>query len=286
MLSNMQKLDPNDPRPDFQQVRGIIRTAILTGEYEPTAQLPSIPDLSRHFGLARATVQKAVDLLKAEGLVVGRQGKGLFVRQRTERPVGLRPHVEQLFTSPEVRIDFAGFSGETLHGVIQEPLDKIRAGQLDAKNVTIRVLVPDMSRPIGLPSLVPNGEDSVDVRERMGRIVQRSAQVIVDSVCELAALGLLDSGVAEVRTAHIAPLFKLFILNGVETFFGFYPVVKHTVAVKGKPTDIFDPMGKDATLFHFAATDDPDSVDSRYVEQAQTWFDTVWNSVARDYDPT
>jgi len=282
----MDKLDPNDPRPDFQQVRSILRAAILSGEYEPTAQLPSIPDLSKHFGLARATVQKGVDLLKAEGLVVGRQGKGLFVRQRTERPVGLRPHVEQMFTSPEVRIDFAGFSSETLHGVIQEPLDKIRAGQLDAKNVAIRVLVPDMSKPIGLPSLVPAGEDSPDVRDRMRRIVQRSTQAVTESVSELAALGLLDSGSAEVRTAHIAPLFKLFILNGVEAFFGFYPVVKHTVAVKGKPTDIFDPMGKDATLFHFATTDDPDSVDSRYVEQAQTWFDTVWDSVAQGYDPT
>lgn len=286
MLPRMDKLDANDPRPDFQQVRSIIRAAILSGEYEPMAQLPSIPDLSRHFGLARATVQKAVDLLKSEGLVVGRQGRGLFVRQRTERPVGLRPHVEQMFTGPDVRIDFVGFSGETLHGIIQEPLDKIRAGQLEAKNLTIRVLLPDMSKPIGLPSLVPDGEDSVDVRDRMSRIMQRSSTALVDSVSELAALGLLESGSAKVRTTHMAPLFKLFILNGVEAFFGFYPVVKHAVVVKGQPTDIFDPMGKDATLFHFAATDDPDSVDSRYVEQAQTWFNSVWDSIAQEYDPS
>ena len=286
MLPRMDKLDANDPRPDFQQVRSIIRAAILSGEYEPMAQLPSIPDLSRHFGLARATVQKAVDLLKSEGLVVGRQGRGLFVRQRTERPVGLRPHVEQMFTGPDVCIDFVGFSGETLHGIIQEPLDKIRAGQLEAKNLAIRVLLPDMSKPIGLPSLVPDGEDSVDVRDRMSRIMQRSSTALVDSVSELAALGLLESGSAKVRTTHMAPLFKLFILNGVEAFFGFYPVVKHAVVVKGQPTDIFDPMGKDATLFHFAATDDPDSVDSRYVEQAQTWFNSVWDSIAQEYDPS
>jgi DNA-binding transcriptional regulator YhcF (GntR family) len=284
MLTAMDQLDPNDPRPDFQQVRSIIRSAILGGEYEPGDQLPSIPDLSRHFGLARATVQKAIDLLKAEGLVIGRQGRGLFVRQRTERPVGLRPHIEQIFASADVRIDFAGFSGETLYGVIQEPLDKIRAGQLDAKNVRIRVLVPDMSKPIGLPSLVPSGEDSADVRDRMGRIVRRSAQALTESVSELAALGLLDSGSVEVRTAHVAPLFKLFLLNGTEAFFGFYPVIKHTVVVGGKPTDIFDPMGKDATLFHYVTTDDPDAVDSLYVEQAQAWFDSVWDSVAQEYD--
>ena len=120
----------------------------------------------------------------------------------------------------------------------------------------------------------------------MGRILLRATQAIVESVSELAALGLLDSGSVEVRTAHIAPLFKLFVLNDAEAFFGFYPVVKHAVVVKGVPVETFDPMGKDATLFHFAATDDPDSVESRYVEQAQAWFNSVWDSVAQEYDPS
>lgn len=284
MLSRMDKLDPNDPLPDFKQVAAALRAAILAHDYEPGEQLPSIQDLMRHFGLARATVQKAIDLLKGDGLVYGRQGKGLFVRQRTERTVGLRPHVERLFAGEEVRIDFSGFSGETLFGVVQEPLDKIRAGQLGARNVRIRVLVPDLSKPIGLPSLVPAGEDSAGVRNRMNRIVQRSAQAIVDSVTELAALGLVESGIAEVRTAHVAPLFKLFILNDAEAFFGFYPVVKHSVAVGGEATEIYDPMGKDATMFHYAASDDPESIDSQYVEQASMWFASVWDSVAQPYD--
>ena len=33
--------------------------------------------------------------------------------------VGLRPFIEQAFTREHVTIDFAGFSGETLHGVVQ-----------------------------------------------------------------------------------------------------------------------------------------------------------------------
>ncbi|MGH3611688.1 MAG: GntR family transcriptional regulator [Pseudonocardia sp.] len=283
----MDKLDPDDARPPFQQVSSVLRAAILTRRYQPGERLPSVAEMSRHFGVAPMTVQKAVGLLRDEGLVITRQGKGLFVRQRTEKSVGLRPHVEQAFASGDVRIDFAGFSGETLHGVIQEPLDKIRAGRLGATSVTIRVIVPDLSEPAGLPSLVPDGEDSPGVRGRMARIVQRSAQAIVDSVSELAALGLIGSGSAEVRMVRMAPLFKLFILNGVEAFFGFYPVVKHAVVVAGEPTEIFDPMGKDATLFHFAATaDDEEAIDSRYIEQAKLWFDSIWDSVAREYDPT
>jgi hypothetical protein len=56
---------------------------------------------------------------------------------------GLRPHIEQAFTAEHVVIDFAGFSGETLHGVIQEPLDKIRTGEIKPASVTIRMLLPD-----------------------------------------------------------------------------------------------------------------------------------------------
>ena len=35
--------------------------------------------------------------------------------------IGIRPHIERAFSREHVTIDFAGFSGETLHGVTQEP---------------------------------------------------------------------------------------------------------------------------------------------------------------------
>ena len=43
--------------------------------------------------------------------------------------MGIRPFMEQAFAREHVTIDFAGFSGETLHGAVQEPLDKIRMGR-------------------------------------------------------------------------------------------------------------------------------------------------------------
>lgn len=80
------------------------------------------------------------------------------------------------------------------------------------------------------------------------------------------------------------PFFKLFLLNDAEAFFGYYPVVQHSVAISGEPVEIFDPMGKDATLFHFAVTDDPESIDSTYVRQSRQWFESVWGSVAKVLD--
>ena len=280
------ELDPDDPRPPFQQLANVLRAAIVTRKLNPGERLPSFGELAERFKLAPMTVQKAIGILRDEGLVVTRQGKGTFVRQRTERAVGLRPHVEQAFESGDVSIDFAGFSAETLHGVIQEPLDKIRAGRLGARSVVLRILLPDLSLPVGLPSLTDGGGvDSPEVRLRMQRITQRSTQAILDSVEELVALKLIESGRAEVRAFHTSPLFKLYLLNRSEAFFGFYPVVRHSVAIAGEPVEIFDPMGKDAMLFHWAVTDEQDSIATQYVSQAQTWFDSVWESVAKEYVP-
>src|SRR5260370_30531171 len=104
-------LDPDDPRPPFQQVANILRAAILTKKFEPGEQLPSGNELARTYKVSRATVQDALRVLKNEGLIVSRQGSGVFVRERATRPVALRPHIERAFEQPKVSIDFAGFSG-------------------------------------------------------------------------------------------------------------------------------------------------------------------------------
>ncbi|MBV1851891.1 winged helix-turn-helix domain-containing protein [Catellatospora tritici] len=279
-LEALGQLDPDDERPPFQQVANVLRAAIRTGVFGPGERLPTQSDLADRFGVARETVKSALRVLRDERLIVSRQGSGAFVRAQTERPVGLRPHVEDLFGRDRVTLDFAGFGAETLHGVLAEPLDKIRAGQLTPKSLVIRILLPDMQQPAALPSLAGGGDDDPRVRERMHRIVRRHTEAITDTVSELADLGLLQGARAEVRVHRAGPLFKLYILNREEAFFGFYPVAEHTVSIKGEPVAIFDAMGKDATLLHFVPTDDPTATDPRFIEQAQLWFDSVWDTIA------
>lgn len=279
----MQPLDPDDPRPPFQQVANALRASIRTRTFQPGEQLPSLSELSKHYGVSLMTVQKALGLLRDENLIISRQGKGSFVRQRTERAVGLRPHIERAFESSKVSIDFAGFSSETLHGAIQEPLDKIRIGRLTPDQIAVRVLLPDLSVPVGLPVLAPDGADDPGVRARSEQIARRSTQAIADSVQELAALQLVKAATVRVRVYRTSPLFKLYLLNDSEVFFGFYPVLEHSVTVAGEPTSIFDAMGKDAILFNFASTDDEGSLGAQYVQQARSWFDSVWNTIGKDF---
>lgn len=278
-------LDPDDPRPPYQQVANALRAAILTRKFQPGDKLPSGPQLATSYGVARMTVQQAIRILRDEGLIVSRQGSGVFVRERTERPVGLRPHLERAFEAPRVSIDFAGFSGETLHGAVNEPLDKIRAGRLRPASVSVRLLLPDPSIPWSLPARVDDLSDSPEFRERADRIMRRHAGAIVDSVNELSELGLIDEARAEIRVYPAVPLFKLYVINAAEVFFGYYPVQKHDVALAGQRTPIWDLMGKDTVLFHHTADVDPESLASQYVSQSTAWFDSLWGTVAQQLTP-
>lgn len=279
----MRDLDPDDPRPPYQQVANALRAAILTRTFKPGDKLPSGPELAKRYGVARMTVQQAVRILRDEGLIVSRQGSGVYVRERTERPVGLRPHIERAFAESKVSIDFAGFSGETLHGAMNEPLDKVRAGRLRPDSITVRILVPDPAAPWSLPATVEDLSDSPAFRARAARIMERHTLAIVDAVNELGELGLVADTHAQVRVVPAVPLFKLYLLNNADAFFGYYPVQEHTVKLDDEPTPMWDLMGKDAILFHHAAdAADPDTMASQYVQQSAMWFESIWTTVARE----
>lgn len=282
-LDFLGDLDPDDPRPSSQQIANKIRAAILTQKLAPGDKLPSQPELADRYGVARETVKRALDLLRAERLIVSRQGSGSYVRARTQRPVELRPYVEMAFQQDEVSIDFAGFSGETLRDVLAEPLDQVRAGKLRPRRLRIRVLLPDTSA--ALPRTIDSDDDQPQVRARSERITRRAAEGILDQATELGDLGLIAEVEASVRRYSGTPQFKLYILNEHDVFFGFYDVVRRSVAIAGEQISIFDLMGKDATLFHYAADDDETSHGAQFVEAARTWFESVWDTIAQDYEP-
>lgn len=147
----LASLDPDDPRTPSQQIANQIRAAIKLGRLAAGEKLPSQPELAERYGVARETVKAALRPLYAERLLISRQGSGVYVRAQTELPVGLRPHIEAAFERPHVRIDFAGFSGETLNNTLAEVLDKVRAGRLTPESIAVRVMLSDPGVPLALP---------------------------------------------------------------------------------------------------------------------------------------
>ncbi|GAB3129013.1 hypothetical protein GCM10027160_54980 [Streptomyces calidiresistens] len=278
-------LDPDDPRPPYAQITNALRAAILTKKIGPGEQLPSQTELTKRYRVSRATVQRALRDLQDEGLIVSRQGSGAYVRSRTERPMELRPHIEQAFEADEVTIDFAGFSGETLYGAIREPVDRIRAGRLRPQSIHVRILVPDTRKPQALPTPLEAEGATDDVRARAHEIMRRNTRGITDSLGELETLGLIDKAQVSVRVHGSTPAFKLYLINRREAFFGFYPVTPNTVPVNGTPTKILDVMGLDTVLFPYFQSENPGRSDAVWIEQGQMWFDSMWQHLGEDYTP-
>lgn len=279
-----EPLDPDDDRPPYEQVASSLGAAIRTKKLTPGEKLPSQNALTERYGFARATIQRALRDLEDEGLVVSRKGSGVFVRNRTERPAGLRPYIEQAFSKKDVLIDFAGFSSETLHGALQEPMDKIRVGRLTPSSIAVRILVPDMSVPQAAPVLRKDCADDKRLRGRMHDIMVGYARSIRDSITELQHLDLVPETRVSVRVHNGTSFFKLYVINNEDLFFGYYPVKPNKVVVQGETVEIFDLLGKDTVLFHHSVNDSESSSGSQQVKQAKMWFDSVWETIARDFD--
>jgi putative hydrolase of HD superfamily len=85
-MAGMQPIDPADKRQPNVQIAASIRAAILTGELEPGAQLPTGQELARLFGVSRMTVQTAIRKLRDEGFLRSRTGSGVYVRDQASLP--------------------------------------------------------------------------------------------------------------------------------------------------------------------------------------------------------
>lgn len=73
-------IDPTDPRPPYRQVADRLRDTIVAGELAPGQALPSVRALAQQYGVTNVTATRAVDVLRSEGLVDTRLGRGTFVR--------------------------------------------------------------------------------------------------------------------------------------------------------------------------------------------------------------
>ncbi|MFH8436628.1 GntR family transcriptional regulator [Streptomyces sp. NPDC018007] len=76
-----------DGRPLHERIAADLRDDIMSGDLAPGDSLPSTAQLKERFGAANATVQKALQLLKSEHLVVGRAGAAVTVREHRQRTI-------------------------------------------------------------------------------------------------------------------------------------------------------------------------------------------------------
>src|ERR1700726_4538154 len=74
-----RKIDRGDPLPLHDQVAAEIRRAIADGEAKPGERLPPARDLAAVLDVNTNTVLRALRLLRDEGLLEFRRGRGITV---------------------------------------------------------------------------------------------------------------------------------------------------------------------------------------------------------------
>jgi GntR family transcriptional regulator len=82
---DLVKIDPEASVPLYEQVAGDIRRAIAEGEVKPGERLPLAKDLATVLGVNTNTVLRALHVLRDEGLLEFRRGRGITVAGTPER---------------------------------------------------------------------------------------------------------------------------------------------------------------------------------------------------------
>lgn len=79
------QLDHLSTVPVYVQLADLLRRQIIGGKLKPRSPIPSSRILAQEHDVALGTVKRAVDVLRAEGLVRNVPGRGAFVVNPAER---------------------------------------------------------------------------------------------------------------------------------------------------------------------------------------------------------
>jgi GntR family transcriptional regulator len=102
------RLDYHSGEAVYQQIAEQLKFQVASGRLLPGAQLPSIRALAAELSINSRTVVKAYEHLAADGLVVMRQGQGVFV---AENRGGVPAHARKKTLADRARRLLADASG-------------------------------------------------------------------------------------------------------------------------------------------------------------------------------
>lgn len=74
--------EQTDGRTRQVRIADDVRGQIEEGRLQPGEKLPGLPALAEHYGVSQVTARQAIGLLRQQGLVISRQGRGNFVREQ------------------------------------------------------------------------------------------------------------------------------------------------------------------------------------------------------------
>jgi regulatory GntR family protein len=274
-------------RPSHQEVADALRDRIRTGDLKTGDRLPTQAELAEEFGVERGTVRQALRALQEDGLL-SNVSKGSPPRIAEPRPVmgepqptmvGLAPRLAAAFAAPDVRVDAACLTAETLMLALGEPVRLIHEGRIRPRSIDVRILLPSREINLAFPISVQSPGEDDPVHRRW--LEQRNAQghVLRHNLLALRSTHGIDVRVT-FRALPFTPPVKLYILNGTEALIAYYMLTRREEEVESQTLEMYDTLGAKSLLFSFERG--VNLRDAAFVDQSQKWFDALWETITTD----
>jgi DNA-binding transcriptional regulator YhcF (GntR family) len=90
------KFEPSNTAPLYHQIASAVRRAIREGDISEGDRLPATRDLATSLGVNMHTVVRAYGILRDEGLLEMRRGRGATVRAGSTAAAGITHLVKEL----------------------------------------------------------------------------------------------------------------------------------------------------------------------------------------------
>lgn len=110
----MLNLDYRDARPIYEQVRDGLRRLMVSGVIQEGEHLPSVRAMATSLAINPNTIQRAYELLEAEGYVSSVPGKGSFAAPHHQVDSARRDGLLRTFDETATELFFLGLSADAL----------------------------------------------------------------------------------------------------------------------------------------------------------------------------
>ncbi|MGC5564033.1 GntR family transcriptional regulator [Streptomyces sp. FR-108] len=274
------------------RVERVLREQLENGTYPLKARVPPQRELADEFGVSRDTVQRALARLTEDGLIETRRGSGTRVIRvpnsrphppRSQRPgsASLKPLIDQAFRQPEVSLDVATLTAETLLRHLRNQHEQIAfEGASAPAKLRIRMLLPWTTERLAYPRAL--AAEDPRVWERWRTMVRENGIQLDELKAGFTGLGVETR--VEIQHLPMTPQFKLYVINDEHMLFGPYAVLPRTIRVPraGHPDEVeavesLDVLGLGATLSYHRLEADERTHDSVFFTSMREWFDSNWD---------
>ncbi|MGE0806233.1 MAG: GntR family transcriptional regulator [Burkholderiaceae bacterium] len=185
----------------YAQLASVLRGRIVSGQWAPDTDLPSIDELCAQYGLGRITVRQALQMLAAEGLVSSQRGRRTVVTYSRD-PLQEAP-LYATFSAVGTQIPDYGVRVLSRSRVAELPPARWALGESVGPYVLVRKLDHSGGQPYGLSGIYvaediykrfPKGAEN---QFKLVRLLVKHAKIPVTQGRERVRLAAADYAEAE-----------------------------------------------------------------------------------------